>query len=276
MNRNEEDEIQVLGEIHKKTRKSTRKWIYLVIGGIVLSTLLLVCLLKDKAEAPEILFATPAETDTTSSKPDENIFVSKDSINDVVFTLYELENLYAGLQIGLPDINDTTLLFVLQAADVRKDNEEILGDYVIDGIQLFRGKSKAGYCAIVDGKISLGMSLKNDVKDYCITHKGSFFRQFALVIDNEIQANKLKGKALRSAIAGQGNKLYIIKSCNPESLYDFSEALADMGMTHAIYLIGSTSYGWYRLNGTVHEFGKKIDTPFKNANYLLFRKQNPR
>ena len=174
--------------------------------------------------------------------------------------------------LQLPSPEDPTIYFVLQAADVRKDNQEILGDFVLNGNQLARGKRKTGYCAILDGKISIGNSLNDEVKEYCIKQKGDFFRQYILVMDGEIQENRLKGKAIRRALAQQSNDFYIVESKNRESLYDFSEALADMGFTNALYLVGGSSYGWWRgEDGTVHELGIYTDKVLPNINYLVFR-----
>ena len=273
--KNEEDEIQVLGSVTDLQPKDVRKWIYRIIAIIILLLLLLYYLSRPKENEREaMLFNQPPERELSSAPPiDAGLSVRRDSINNVVFDMYALHNLAAELQIGLPDIRDTALVLVVQAADVRKDNREILGDFVIHGVQLSKGKSKKGYCAIVGrGSISLGVSTGNQEMDYCIEHKGFFFRQYPLVLEGEICENNLKGKSFRRAIANQGGQLYVVSTCNRESIYDFSEALADMGMTNAIHLIGGTSYGWYRENGGVHEFGEKVENPVANVNYLVFRR----
>lgn len=62
------------------------------------------------------------------------------------------------LRVGQP--NEKTLQAVMgfQAADIRADNYEILGDFVLAGEQMTKGSSKAGFCAIVDGKATVGVS----------------------------------------------------------------------------------------------------------------------
>jgi len=271
----EEDEIQVLGSVYDEQPKDWRKWIYIIIAGIILLMLLMYFLSRPKEDNREtIKCIQPPEQEWLSAPPiDAGLSVRRDSINNVPFDIYTLHNLSAELQIGLPDIRDTSIVLVVQAADVRKDNREILGDFVMNGIQITKGKSKKGYCAIVGhGNISLGVSTGNQEMDYCIANKGFFFRQFPLVWEGEIYPNTLKGKAHRRAIANRGDQIYIVSTCNRESLYDFSEALADMGMTNAIYLIGGTSYGWYRQAGMAHEFGEKVENPVANVNYLVFRR----
>lgn len=281
MKRNEDDEIQVLGETPRKAFRPYLKWM-VIATSIILGMLLYAFFLhtktaKETEEKTDLAFMQPnAKTTVHLSSSDEkyNIPISKDSINDVCFRLFLLENVEACLKIGLPDPNDTSLVLVVPAADVRKDNQEIVGDYVLNGEQLSHGKRKPGYIAIAEnGKLSLGASSDDEILKNCIRQGGSFLRQYALVIDGEIQPNQLKGKSVRRAIASQGNKLYLVESCHRESLYDFSEALTDMGMTHAIYLTGGSSYGWYRSGNRLHELGNKEAITYPNSNYILFRKQ---
>lgn len=110
--------------------------------------------------------------------------------------------------------------------------------------------------------------------DRCVRQKGDFFRQYPLVMNGEIQENQLKGKALRRALARQGGRLYFVASCNRESIYDFAEALADLGFSEALYLVGGSSYGWWREEGKkVHELGRQETEALSlNLNYLVFRR----
>ena len=94
-------------------------------------------------------------------------------------------------------------------------------------------------------------------------------------MDGEIQVNRLKGKAVRRALAQQNNEFYIVESKNRESLYDFSEALADMGFTYALYLVGGSSYGWWRdKDGAIRELGIYNKESLPNINYLVFKKSH--
>jgi hypothetical protein len=36
----------------------------------------------------------------------------------------------------------------------------------------------------------------------------------------------------------------VVETFTPESLHDFAQALVDLGVTNAIYLVGSSSIGW--------------------------------
>lgn len=274
---NEEDEIQVLGTTSKK---SYWKWIIAIVTFLVVSLLLFLFLPKKTVNEDSSDIVKLKEdvnrivNDSILYKEESAVNVSADSINDVPLIIYSLVNLRAELSFDLPNKNDSTFFLVTQAADVRKDNKEILGDYVFKGKQLSTGKRKTGYCAIIDGNVSIGISLNDEVKDYCIANNGYFFRQYALVIDGEIQENKLKGKAMRRALAKQGEDLYIIESVNRESLYDFSEALADLGISDAIYLVGGDAYMLYRNreNEQLYEHGDNSKFNYPTINYIIFRK----
>ena len=274
---NEEDEIQVLGTTSKK---SYWKWIIAIVTFLVVSLLLFLFLPKKTVNEDSSDIVKLKEdvnrivNDSILYKEESAVNVSADSINDVPLIIYSLVNLRAELSFDLPNKNDSTFFLVTQAADVRKDNKEILGDYVFKGKQLSTGKRKTGYCAIIDGNVSIGISLNDEVKDYCIANNGYFFRQYALIIDGEIQENKLKGKAMRRALAKQGEDLYIIESVNRESLYDFSEALADLGISDAIYLVGGDAYMLYRNreNEQLYECGDNNKFNYPTINYIIFRK----
>ena len=279
MKRNEEDEIQVLGTT---TPKSRWKWIIIIISVLVVLLLLCLFLFRKTVNEQDSDIVKLKEDisrvvqDSTLHTEESAVRISKDSINDVPLTIYSLINLKAELTFDLPSKNDSTIFLVVQAADIRRDNKEILGDYVFKGKQLSTGKRKIGYCAIIDGNVSLGVSLNDEVKDYCIANNGYFFRQYALVIDGEVQENQLKGKAVRRALAKQGDDLYIIQSRNRESLYDFSEALADFGISDAIYLVGGDAYIVYRNNEDeqLYEDGDNNKLDYPTINYIAFKKKN--
>ena len=272
MKKYKDDEIQVLGS--PKTNFKPFKWIVLCVISIL--GLLLIYMFRNKNHLNEINTPNNITEKVTIMQNDTimkpNVKMFTDSINDVVINIYSLHNLIAELSLEIPEKTDTTVFFVVQAADIRKDNKEILGDFILKGKQLSKGKRKTGYCAIIDGKISIGNTINDEVKEYCISNQYDLFRQYPLVIDGEIQENHLKGKAVRRALAKQDNDLYIVESCNRESIYDFSEALSDMGFTHALYLVGGTSYGWWRKDSaTTYDLGIYKKKPLPNTSYIIFR-----
>ena len=273
MRRNEEDEIQVLGT--SKPKHGFMRWgIIAVVSLLIIGSLFFWPFSREEGEPEHIEMVNPVilQDDTLKMDKQARVEFRLDSINDVVLSIYSLQNMRAEMSLQMPSQSDSTVYFVVWAADIRKDNGQILGDFVLKGKQLSRGKRKTGYCAILDGKISLGNTINDEIKDYCITHGGDFFRQYPLVMDGEIQENRLKGKAIRRALAQQSNDFYIVESKNRESLYDFSEALADMGFTNALYLVGGSSYAWWREDATtVNELGVYNQNPLPNTNYLVFR-----
>ena len=280
MKRNEEDEIQVLGTSPRKCRSSKKLW----IGGLVLCAVFLAgysvrflsgveteCAVEEATPEIERLVVSPVDS-LSRETPSVALFV--DSINDVKMRVYALNGLAAGLSFDMPDQGDTAVFLVVRAADIRRDNGGIVGDFVLQGEQLARGKRKRGYCAVLDGQVALGLATDDKVMEQCVRQKGDFFRQYPLVMNGEIQENRLKGKALRRALAWQAGKLCFVESCNRESIYDFAEALADLGFSEALYLVGGSSYGWWREEDQkVHELGRQeTEVVGSRLNYLVFRR----
>lgn len=279
MKHNEEDEIQVLGTSPCKRGKG--KAIRLVVVLCVLFLAGAVVWLSREPEngsgaeeeRQEMKQSEVIAIDSLSRGGASSVVVSVDSINDVKMRIYALNGLLAGLSFDMPDKSDTTVFLVVPAADIRRDNGEIVGDFVLRGKRMARGKRKTGYCAVLDGKVTLGNAADDEMMEWCVKQKGDFFRQYPLVMDGEIQENRLKGKALRRALAWQGDNLYFVESCNRESIYDFAEALADIGFSKALYLVGGSSYGWWRDDsGVVHELARQdADVLLSNRNCLVFR-----
>lgn len=280
MKRNEEDEIQVLGTSPGKRRKGKTLRLGIIVLCLVLLAGSVVWFVRNSEEGDEMegqilemeqQMVAPADSLPRGAS---SLALSIDSINDVKMRIYALNGLSAGLSFDLPDKGDTTVFLVVPAADIRRDNGGIVGDFVLRGERLARGKRKSGYCAVLDGQVVLGSATDDEVMERCVREKGDFFRQYPLVINGEIQENRLKGKALRRALARQGDNLYFVESCNRESVYDFAEALADFGFSEALYLVGGNTYGWWREDGkSVHELSRQdADIPKPNLNYLVFRR----
>lgn len=280
MKRNEEDEIQILGT-KKLSILSRKMWIAVIAVIVMLSTALFfwllfkftmqdgdVSVLKLKEDVAQMV------KDSVSYEEKSSVSVITDSINDVLLDIYSLVNLKAELSTVLPNEKDPTVLYVAQIANTSKKGEEALEGLVLKGKQLSIDKSKAGYCAIINGRISLGSSLTEDVRDYCIDSQGYFFRQYSLVTNGQIQENGLKGKAVRRALAKQGNDIYVVESWNRESLYDFSEALADIGITDAIYLASGDTYTYYRdEEGVAYEARDYDKEALANTCFIIFRRE---
>lgn len=279
--RREEDEIQVLGSQksfnERRVKKSYAIIIFIIIAVILTLAFLYFCFLQKNNHDNSNIEQTQENITELQTLKTENtnssINISNDSINDVPLLILALHNLKPELQIGLPDTTDQSTVLALPAADIRKDNQEIVGDFILQGNEISRGKRKVGYCSIIEGKLEIGISTDNNIKDICLDKQGSLFRQYILVFEGKIQKNILKGKSYRRALIVQNNQTYIIISKKRESLYDFSEAISDLGFQDAIYLVGGDSFGFYRNNnGEMNLIGKPENEQYPKRNYIVFKK----
>ena len=204
------------------------------------------------------------------------VLVHDTVINDVPLRIHTPVNAVPELSIGYPDLKDNTLVMAFQAADVRADNHEILGAYVLKGEMLSRGRSKKGFCAIIDGKIQLGMAESTPLLEEATEKEGYFFRQYPLVLDGQMVQNKPKNKALRHALCELNGTIVTVSSMGMESLHDFAQALADLGVQNAIYLVGAEAYGFCRTQSdnmpeTVTWGERQTDKTFEKVNFIVWR-----
>lgn len=198
-------------------------------------------------------------------------------INDVLLKIYIPHNAVMSLHRGQLNIEDTTIVYVTQAADIRADNGEIVGAFVINGEPLTRGVSKLGYCASVNGEIHIGMARNTDLFDRAVQTGGCFFRQYPLVHNGTLVENEPKGKSIRRSICKRRGQVFMVETLSRESFHDFAQALVDLGVDDAVYLVGSSTYGWAMdREGRKHEFGNEY--PYvngfvfpENINYIVWR-----
>jgi hypothetical protein len=195
-------------------------------------------------------------------------------INDVILAVYIPHNAIPELTIGIPNINDHEIILAAQAADVRADNGKILGAFVYKGEPKAWGLSKKGYCAILDGEITVGVSDNSPLFEEATERGGYFFRQYPLVDNGSLVDNEPKNKTMRKALCSRSGQIFIVVSESDESFHDFAQALVDLGIDNAVYLVGShAAYGWYKdEKGTVEEFAaNNARTYFKNETYIIWR-----
>ncbi|MCH5231409.1 MAG: hypothetical protein J1F43_06395 [Muribaculaceae bacterium] len=192
-------------------------------------------------------------------------------INKVPLTIFNPRNLVPKLHIGTDALKDSTAGFVVQAADIRRDNGQIVGQYVSEGNLLSRGQSKAGFCAIINGKIIIGVADSTPYLEQAIESGGYFFRQYPLVVGGQVVENRLKSSSLRKALAELNGETVVIMSDREQTLMEFSKTLVDLGVTNAIYLIGSTAPGFaIDKEGRRIEFGKAYANPSIKSNYIIW------
>lgn len=215
-----------------------------------------------------------AVLDTIISEPITIGFVSiSDTItNKVPLSIFKPTNLTPTLQIGTDVLNDSTVRFAVQAADVRGDNGGIVGAYVNKGELLSKGQAKSGFCAIIGGKINIGVADATPLLEHALETDGYFFRQYPLVVANQVVENKPKGKSLRKALAELNGELVVIMSQKEMTFHDFSQSLVDLGVTNAIYLVGGKGYGFaIDSEDRKNEFGRQLKNMHPNTNYIVWR-----
>lgn len=287
----EMEEMECLEPIKPKSAKRTtriqksrpqrrrRKWIIsLIVVGILIGGWLMFGNIRGAHEtiAKDSDDQSPVSHQITSTHASTPISTGYVDILDTVvngnpLTVMTPHDAIPRLHVGADVLADTTAVLVAQAADTRADNGGIVGAYVSGGQLLSRGQSKAGFCAIIDGVATVGVADASPYLERAIESGGYFFRQYPLVVAGQVVENKPRGKSFRKALADWKGQIVIVMSDTRLTFHEFSQTLVDLGVTNAIYLVGSTSFGFARdKDGNKMEFGKKVETPPHNANYIAW------
>ena len=217
----------------------------------------------------EVLSPFGDYTDTTGIAYTE---VIQKTINDIPLSIYIPHNAVPELCLKSPDYRNTDIIFAAQAADIRRDNKKIVGAFVLKGEPLVWGLSKKGFCGIIDGKLTVGVADNSPLFEEATETGGYFFRQYPLVNNGVLVDNEPKNKSIRKALCERAGEIIIVVSETPESFHDFAQALVDLGVGNAIYLVGSTAYGfWYDKDGKVEEFSDLRVSKYKFESYILWR-----
>nr|MDE6854183.1 phosphodiester glycosidase family protein [Muribaculaceae bacterium] len=134
------------------------------------------------------------------------------------------------------------------------------------------GEAKAGFCSIVNGEITVGVSDATPMLEQALSSDGYFFRQYPLVVGGQLVENRPKGRALRKALAELDGHISVIASTRRLTLHDFSQALIDLGVRNAIYLVGSSSTGLYTdADGRRTIIGQADRKTADNVNFIVWR-----
>ena len=247
-----------------QTGTGRRRWPVILIAALACAALaaLLVWLLHRPAESPENVPVVyePENVVPAESRADEPLALLgdysdttkaytehlRDSINDIPLDIYIPHNATPRLFIGTPALDDKKVIFTTQAADIRADNGKITGAFVLAGKPVTWGLSKKGYCGIIDGKVTVGVADDSPLFEKATETGGYFFRQYPLVDNGTLVENEPKGKAIRKAVCDRAGEIIIVMTRTNESFHDFAQVLIDLGVSNAIYLVGSTSYGYFR------------------------------
>lgn len=196
------------------------------------------------------------------------------TVNDIPLRIYAPLNSTPHLEIGynIADNRERSILF-FQAADVRADNGKIVGAFVLHGKPLSWGLSKRGYCAIINGEVTVGVADNSPLFEKATETKGDFFRQYPLVDNGQLVESELKSKAIRRALCEIDEHIVVVETQTIESMHDFAQALVDIGTANAIYLVGSSAMGWSMDaagNGT--KMGLWDPRAIKNISFIVWAK----
>ncbi|MDE6563964.1 MAG: phosphodiester glycosidase family protein [Muribaculaceae bacterium] len=295
MNRHDidDDEIRVISS--KQTPKKSQSTLrpkkknvsIIVFSAICVLVLLVVGLYINYEPVEEAMVPTPAEelpTPTEEPHPhlhdyesvaegrQPSVEISDTISNGARLTIIEPHDAIPALSVGLDALKDSAVILLFQAADVRADNGEIAGAFVVRGQLISKGQPKSGFCAIIAGTPIIGVAASTPYLEEALDTEGYFFRQYPLVVAGQVVENKPKGRAHRKALAEIDGKTVVIIGKNRLTFHDFSQALADIGVNNAIYLVGGESYSKIRMNsGEVVEHGKLPDPASKNINFIVWR-----
>ncbi len=284
-----DDEFRVIGHAPapdaSASEKSRRKMGVAIVSAILVITIGILTIVNWPKDVPENpnggLFENAPEQ--VVHKPVSPLGTATDAhytekldtvINDVQLSIYIPHNAKPELTLGVPDRKDKNIILAAQAADIRKDNRKILGAFVLKGEPLAWGLSKKGFCAIIEDKVTVGVSENSPLFEEATEKEGYFFRQFPLVDNGTLVESDQKNKTMRKALCSRAGQLFMAVSETDESMHDFAQALVDLDVENAIYLVGShSSFGWY-----IDEAGEKtLFAPdvhrgtYKNENYIVWK-----
>ena len=285
-----DDEIRIISASQEKKGFRLWVWVCLATSGVAIILALLFLLNNQKpdteTESIQVVFEPIKEpipdsdcatewlgnyTDTVKTYTEH----LRDTINDIPLDIYIPHNAVPELVLGVPDLHDKSIVFTTQAADIRADNGKIVGAFVLKGKPLSWGLSKKGYCGIIDDKITVGVADNSPLFEEATEKGGFFFRQYPLVDKGVLVENEPKGKSIRKALCDRNGEIMVIMSTTPESFHDFAQALIDMKVDNAIYLVGGISFGYFRdfydqlsIIYNKHRYG------YKYENFIVWRIHN--
>lgn len=280
----DDDKIRVISahepEEPKRNKRFLRVYLPLAAAILVLTALVVYFILpEDEEYEGESKITVREVVQTQIPVVQEEIAPVLKSFVEVVDTVVNNrglliltpENARPSLVVGQVP-NDSSIVLLAQAADVRSDNGKIAGSFVLNGELLSKGEAKAGFCSIIDGELVIGVADATPMFEQSLTKGGYFFRQYPLVVGGQIVENKPKGRAIRKALAEFEGKICVIISKKALTFHDFSQTLVDAGVRNAIYLVGGSSYGEYKnFEGESFTIGKCWNNDIANVNYIVWR-----
>jgi len=241
----DDNEIRIIGS----APTPHRRWIWLLVAVVVAVALILLLWRPwaDGSQLPDEQSA-PSLVEVSGVVGEPGYTMSYDTIvNDIPLLIFTPCNASPRLVVGCDAMDLAGAVLILQAADIRADNGMVVGQFVVGGEVLSRGQAKQGICCIIDGQMALATAGSDEIQNQLFTQAveqhGYFFRQYVLVSDGQMVDNKPKGKALRRALCQKDGVVVVVLSKERESLHDFAQALADVGVEQAISLVGGDALG---------------------------------
>lgn len=264
---------------------SVKKYRWLIIIGCVVVVMLAICMIafayiydSNDVETSE---STESESEVTpvakniDKEPTDSkgfVEITDTIVNGKSLTILTPKDGTPVLEVGEKCLDDPDVIMAMPAADIREDNGEIVGAFVLKGELLSKGSAKAGFCAIVGDKPVVGVSDATPYLEQALDNEGYFFRQYPLVVGGQIVENRPKGRSLRKALIELDGKISVVLSNDRMTFHDFSQSLVDLGVSNAIYLVGSSAYGFaVDQSGTHHAYGIRSAVASPNDTYLLWQ-----
>ncbi len=198
------------------------------------------------------------------------------TVKDIPMHIFTPHNAVPMLVKGNIDIEGhPDYILGAMAADYGRDRGEwrISGGFIYRGELISHSVSKWGFCAILNGKVTLGRSLSTGLFEQCIAQGGDFFRHDALVSDGKVANRHRKPRSIRRALMTRGDVASIVETEIVVSNAEFAEALQALGAEQAISLVGSAhSVRWaYDARQRLFVTGN-TDTPQPDVvNFIVWR-----
>lgn len=278
-----DNEIRVIGgDGGDGGKKRLPLWVWVIAGVVVIAIAVIALWPKPQPEVPVIPDTTtvtePETTDIWHSNTDNTLssctIVTDTLIDTLHLRIFTPYNATPELHVGRLDTADTDIILASMAADLRRDNGRIVGAFVHAGEPLSWGLSKRGYCAILDGQITIGVAENSPLFEQATEQGGYFFRQYPAVDKGVMVENNPENASFRRALCLLNGKVCIIACTDRVLMNDFSATLVKLGVSEAILLVGGTADGWCRTNdGKMMRLGSSYAQNAKYMNHIVFRKQ---
>lgn len=284
----DDTEIRIISsqEVGRPAKRGGATRLWLVILAVALAACVVAILFFVSGKSSPETASTPSEEVLRPALPDDNTDGQSDTIiaakgftcvtdttvNGRGLTILTPRNAAPALAVGPEALADSTIVLACQAADVRADNGRIAGTYILGGELLSKGEAKAGFGAIINGALTIGVADATPLLEQALETGGFFFRQYPLVVGGQIVENRPKGRSIRKALAETDGHISVIVSRERLTFHDFSQALVDAGVRNAIYLVGSESACTYLdADGRRHTFNTRAQSAGENINFIVWR-----